>query len=235
MLTRIKQWLEPPQFEGDEDKTNQTRIANTLIIYLGAALLIVIFILIPLFAFQKIGSWIKAITILCGLAIGRHFISKGRFQLGGNVIFSIIYLCILAMLILSGGSSNTAMFYFATVVLIAGFFLDSRVVNGLTLATFLTAMGIAFLQEQGLVTIPKVFVFNSFFSWLATGLGLLFMIRARDLFVGNLKSAIVSAQQKNAALQETETTLRESEARFRAVVEHNSNGIVFMSAENKIN
>jgi hypothetical protein len=35
MLTRIKQWLEPPHFEGDEDKTNQTRIANTLIIYLA--------------------------------------------------------------------------------------------------------------------------------------------------------------------------------------------------------
>ena len=58
MLVSINRWLEPPSFEGDEEKTIQTRIANTLVLYLGAALLIVIFILIPLFAFQKIGSWI---------------------------------------------------------------------------------------------------------------------------------------------------------------------------------
>jgi len=216
MLNHIKQWLEPPQFEGDEEQTNQARIANTLILYLGAALLIVIFILIPLFAFQKIGSWIISITTLCGLAIGRHLIFKGRFQLGGTLIFAIIYLCILAMLILSGGSSGTAMFYFATVVLIAGFFLDERVVNVFTLATFLIAMGISFLQERGLVTIPKVFVFNSVFSWIATGIGLLFMIRTRDLFVGNLKNALKLARQENAARQKVEAILRENEEKFKA-------------------
>ena len=47
MLTKIIRWLEPPDFEGDEEQTNQARIANTLIIYLGAALLLVIFVLVP--------------------------------------------------------------------------------------------------------------------------------------------------------------------------------------------
>jgi PAS domain S-box-containing protein len=218
MLTQIKQWLEPPHFDGEEEKTIQTRIANTLIIYLGAALLVVILILIPLFAIQKIGSWILSIIILCGLAIGRQLLVKGCFDLGSKLIFSVIYLCILAMLILSGGSSGTAMFYFAAVVLIAGFFLDTRLVNGFTIATFLIAMGISILQDQGLVTMPKIFVFNSVFSWLATGIGLLFTTRTRDLFVDNLKSAIVSAHQKNVALEE-------SEKKYRELFEVNKDGI----------
>jgi PAS domain S-box-containing protein len=216
MLIQIKRWLEPPHFEGDEEKTTQARIANSLIVYLGAALLIVIFILIPLFAFQKIGSWILSIAIFSALVVGRRFIFRGQLRLGSTLIFSVIYLCILSMLILSGGSSGTAMFYFATVVLIAGYFLDARVVNGFTIPTFLIAMGITILQDWGLVALPKVFMFNSIFSWLATGLGLVFMIRTRDLFVGNLKSAIASAQHKNAALQEAEATLRESEEKFKA-------------------
>ncbi len=227
MLIRIKQWLEPPQFEGDEEQTNQTRIANTLILYLGAALVVVMVVLIPLFAIQKIGSWIISLIIFGGLISGRHLIFKGRLQAGGTLIFGILYLCILALLTLSGGTSSTAMFYFATVVLVAGFFLDARVVNGFTLATFLITVSLTWLQEYGWVTMPKIFVFNSVFSWLATGLGLLFMIRTRDLFVGNLKNALALAHQQNTARQQ-------SEARFRAVVEHRSNGVVFMNAERKI-
>jgi PAS domain S-box-containing protein len=90
------------------------------------------------------------------------------------------------------------------------------------------------MQDQGMATFPKVFVFNSFFSWFATALGVLFMILARDLFVRNIKSAIASIQQKNVALQEAEATLRASEARFRAVVENSNDGILFGDANAKI-
>ena len=148
------------------------------------------------------------------------FVFHGRYRLGSTLIFVFIYLCILALVILSGGSSSTAMFYFATAVLIAGFFIDSRLVNWLTIPTFLFAMVISFLQTAGLLAIPQVFVFTSFFSWLAIGLGLLFMVRARDLIVGNLRNAIVSAQQKNAALRQIQATLRENEALLSNAFNH---------------
>jgi PAS domain S-box-containing protein len=227
MLNRIKRWLEAPQFEGDEEKTSQARIANTLIVTLGGALLVAIFILIPFFAFQKIGSWVVSITMLGGLILGRHLIARGRFQLGGMLVFTLINICILALLILSGGSSSTAMFYFAAAVLVAGFFLEGRVVTWLTLATFLIAVVFLFLQERRLVVIPQVFVFNSVFSWFATGLGLLFMLRTRDLFVGNFRNSLILARQKNIASQQ-------AEARFRAIAENSSDGIVFIDAERKI-
>lgn len=228
MFARIKRWLEPPVFEDDEDKTNQTRIANTLIIYLGAALLIAIFILIPIFAVQKIGSWLLTTIMFSGLALGRRYIFRGRSKLGIMLIFAAVYLCILALMILSGGTSSTAMFYFATVVLVAGYFLEARVVNSLTIPTFLAAMVLSLLQDRGLVTLPKIFVFNSVFSWFATALGLVFMIRISEVFVRDLKNALVSAQQKNVKL-------RASEARFRAVVENSNQGVVFLSAERQIN
>jgi CheY-like chemotaxis protein len=67
LLTRIKRWLQPPHFDVDEEKTAQARIANSLMLYLGAALLIVFFVLIPLFAVQKI-----PVIILSADAIPEH-------------------------------------------------------------------------------------------------------------------------------------------------------------------
>jgi PAS domain S-box-containing protein len=234
MLNQMKRWLEPPDFEGDEERTSKTRIASTLIIYLGAALLIVIFILIPLFAIQKIGSWILSITMFGVLAIGRHILIKGNFRQGTILIFSVIYLCILAILILSGGSSSTAMFYLATVVLVAGFFLEARLVNGLTIATFLVAMGISFLQDWGLVMIPEVFVFNSVFSWIATGVGLLLMVRARELFVGNLNNALSQARQEVAARQQAEDVLKSSLSLLQASLESTADGILVVNSAGNI-
>lgn len=217
MTTWIKRWLEPPQFDGDEEKTAQARIANSLILYLGAALLVAMLVLIPIFAVQKIGSWILAGIIFSALAVGRRLIFQGRLRLGLGLIFSIIYLGILTLVILSSGSSGTAMFYLAAVVLTAGYFLDARVVNGFTLPTFLIAMGISLLQDAGLVTLPKIFTFDSFFSWLTTGLGVLYMIRARDLFVDNLKETLDVARQENTARQQAQATLRASEASYRGL------------------
>ena len=39
MSIRIKQWLEPPDFPGDEDKTAQARVINTVGLYFVVALI----------------------------------------------------------------------------------------------------------------------------------------------------------------------------------------------------
>ena len=69
MMTRLKRWLEPPQFDGDAEKTVQARIANSLILYLGAALLGAMLVLIPIFAVRKIGSWVISGIIFSALAV----------------------------------------------------------------------------------------------------------------------------------------------------------------------
>ncbi len=221
MIKRIRQWLEPPIFEGDEEKTVQARTANTLFIYLFAALSIAIVFLIPLFAIQKTGSWIVTGTVFFGLLAGRSLIFHGKWEAGIRLVFAITYLCILALMILSGGSSSTAMFFFAIAVLVAGFFAEATLVNWFTVPTFLLAMGFSLLQDQGLIAIPEVFQFNSLFSWLATGLGLLFMIKARNLFVQNLKDALTAARVQNALFQSTEKSLDESELRYKSLFENN--------------
>ncbi len=124
---KIGKLFEPPSFGGDEKKSRRARLANTLILYLCAAILVSIVIIIPLFAVQKPGSWIVAITVLCVLIVGRGLIFRGYVLSGSLLIFSTLYFCVLALLVLSGGSSGMAMFFFATVVLVAGYFLDARV------------------------------------------------------------------------------------------------------------
>jgi hypothetical protein len=111
MLLKFKRWLEPPAFDHDKEKTGQVDIANTLILLLFAALLFTIFVLIPVFAIQKTGSWIISGIMLCVLAAGRALIFRGRWRLGIGLIFSTIYLCILALVILSGGSSSRVSFW----------------------------------------------------------------------------------------------------------------------------
>ena len=234
MLANFKRWFDPPFFADDAAKTKQTQIANTLIIYLAAALFVTIFVFIPLFANQKIGSWLVSGSILCVLAVGRHLIFQGRWRLGGGLIISVINLCILGLMILSGGSSSTAMFYFAVIVVVAGFFLEARMINWLTIPTFLIAMGISLLEDQGLVALPKVFEFNSLFSWVVTGLGLWFMIHARNLIVGNLENALALARQENAERLLAEQSLVENESHYRQLFENSTVGIYRTTPEGRI-
>ncbi len=198
-------WLESPVFQGDEKKTRLAYLANTLILYLGAALIVVIAVVIPVFAYQKTGSWIIAFAVFIALFVGRILIFRGRVALACVLIFAILYLCVLSLMVLSDGMSGTAMFYFATVVLVAGYFLEARLANAFTGTTFALIVAASILREKGFLAIPRVFDFNSVFSWFATALGLLFMARARTLFAGDLENVLSLTKAENAARRNAET------------------------------
>ncbi len=56
-----------------------------------------------------------------------------------------------------------------------------------------------------MLVIPKVFAFTPAFNWFVTGLGLIFMARARDLFVTDHEKALSQAKQENGARKNAET------------------------------
>jgi len=215
MLSRIKQWLEPPYFNGDEELTAQARALNALIINFGAALLIFIFLLIPFFAVQKIGGLILLTPPLIGLFIGRALIFRRKVRLGSALIIFLSYLSFFSFTILAGGPNSPGMFFISALILITGFFLNVRAANYLVILTILIALGIVFLESQGL-KLPKIFVFTPLTGWIAFALGLAFMNSARNLILQNLERALSAERQQNTLLQQAKQSLHESEERFKA-------------------
>jgi PAS domain S-box-containing protein/putative nucleotidyltransferase with HDIG domain len=217
---RIKQWLEPPVFAGDEETTVRVRVLNTLFINFGAGLLIFIFILVPFFAAQKIGALILLVPLFIGLVISRALIFRGRVRLGSSLIILLSYLCFLIFTLLSGGSDSPGMFFLSVLILITGFFFNVRAANGLILLTVLIALGAIFLEKRGLA-LPRIFVLPPLTSWLVFAAGLVFMTSVRDLILRNLENALAHARQENSVRQQVEKSLRESESRYKSLFENN--------------
>ncbi len=230
MLTKIKRWLEPPHFDGDEEKTDQARVLNTLLINLGIVLLLAIFVLVPFFVIRKIGVGIMLSVFLGALIVGRTLIFRGQFPVAKVLVIAIAWFCFFILTVASGGSTSPAMVYLALVTLISGFILGLRAANGLTVFTILAALGITLLENQGL-ELPKIFVFTPLIGWLIFGLSLLFMNSAGHLFVRNLENALGRAREQNKARQFAESTLRESEARFRSLTENSTDFTAIVDKE----
>ena len=152
MLTRIRQFLAPPVFEGDEDKTHIAKILNvTLLIALAIMLASLLFLLWAndiLASLLVIGSF--AFVILVSLVLMR----RGRVQLAG-MLFSVNLLIIATgLLAFSGGVNNPMTAVFLVVVCVAGLLLRGRapfIFVGLVIAII---NGLALAQMKGLLPPP---------------------------------------------------------------------------------
>jgi GAF domain-containing protein len=152
MLTRIRQFLAPPVFEGDEDKTRTARMLNVL---LWASLAIVLTSLLTLLVtpyilatLLSVGSF--ALPILSSQVLMR----RGRVQLAGGLYSFILLVLATAFPILSGGVNSSMVTEFLVVVCVAGLLLRGRVTFILVGLVIAISTGLALAQIKGLLPPP---------------------------------------------------------------------------------
>ena len=229
MLSGLKKWLEPPHFEGDEEKSAMARLLNSLIINLGLTLLVALLVLVPFFVVQKLGSTINLGILLIGLVITRQLIFKGYVSQSGIALAFLSWGSFLVLTLFSGGSNSPAMFYLACATIVSGFILKRWLAFGLTIFTVIITLVITLLKAEG-IELPMVFIFTPVTTWLAFGLGLMFMATTRNLYMDSLENALARARSENTARKNSEESLRESEARYKSMFEDNHAIILVMDA-----
>ena len=230
MLVRIKQWLEPPHFDGDEEKTRQAWLLNMLSLYFSFGLVLVMVIFVPFFAKQKIVVGMIGLGLLVLNGFCRHQMFRGRFDLARNLLIVSIWGVFQGVAFFSGGMNSPILFTIAATTIIIGLLFKWQIGTWLVFLSILAGLGIAVLQENDFA-LPAFFFSTPLTRWFWFAMALVFMASTMNLIVRNLEKTLAITRQQSAARQRAESTLRESEARFRSLTENSTDFTAIVDQE----
>ena len=229
MIDRIKRWLTPPQFPGDEEKTRRASLINLALLTMGAmtALILLANLLGGKSAPLLMGVE-GAIVIFCvGLSVWmRHGDLKSVSVVGLAAGFGFITL---GSGVLGTIRTPTTALYFM-LILTGGLLFDRRGIIITTLLSSLAVAGLIWAENAGLLPRPEYAVTAT--QWITyTGV---FGIIGGLSFLGlqSTRKALARADQeiaerKRAEFQREATlgSLRESEEKYRGLVQGSPDAI----------
>jgi PAS domain S-box-containing protein len=227
MYIRIKQWLEPPYFADDQEKTTQARIMNTLGLYFALALIVAAIVLVPLVSRHPKESWVCILLLLILYLMTRRIMLGGRVTYAALLMTGSAWLVFAGMAMIGGGVASPLMFAIAATTIVAGLLCGAQAGMIFLCASLILGAGFAFLQQGG-VGLPQFFVFSPIASGFIYALALLFMQSLMSVIMRNLQDALLHERQQSEARRQAEATLRESEQRLRTIIEHTQAGYFFI-------
>jgi diguanylate cyclase (GGDEF)-like protein/PAS domain S-box-containing protein len=225
ILEFVKKQLEPPNFPGDETKSAQARLMNSLGNFLVLGLIIYAAVFVPFFARHKLASWLVLLTIFVIYAVSRYFMLRGKIDLSSQIILVCGWVVCQVMVFLGGGVYSPIMFSISAITTVVGLLLSKR--GGYLFLVFSSSFGLLFamMQEYGL-SLPQYFDFTPLHIWFYFTTGLLFISLTMNLTVQKLKSALDLANRQNEARQKAEAILRESEEKYRTLFDNAGDAIL---------
>jgi PAS domain S-box-containing protein len=181
--------------------------ARSFHLLLGCALvwaLLLLLVVVPVFALRKTGAAIIA-GVLCGATlVALHLVRARRIRQAALVFLPVVWCVAEGLSALSGGTRGSAQGMLVLMIVDAGWLLGSSSAIALTAATLLVAIAEAALEYSG-HPLPLYFPGTPAIRC-ATFCGALMFA------VGPILSMLANLRQRVAAL-------RESEERFRAIVD----------------
>ena len=219
LLFLIKRWFQPTVFPDDVAKTDQAHLTYTLGLYFMLALIIAAVILVPLFVVQKIATWTIIGILLMVYFIARYLTRQGKRDTAGILVVASAWIVFEGMSIVAGGIDSPMLFAVFAATIIISLLFKARIGNLFVLASLLTGLGIAVLQQIGFV-LPAYFSFQPIATWFLFALALGFTNSTMNLVVRKLENALTFARQQGEARQQAEQALRHSEERFQMFMQY---------------
>lgn len=203
MLEKVKTWLEPPVFPGDDVKTRNAEILfallkNVLQLFIPAMLAM------ALISVQKIGVGVLLVYLFLLVFLSFMLARKGYvraasriYLLGSWVAFAFFY-------VLGGRTTSSASSLLITVSVTAGILLSRRSAILLSILSSLLVLTIAILESRGY---PLVHYFPGppISSWATWTLSIIFALRPFNLAI--------------QIITRSSATLKDSEERLKFVLE----------------
>ncbi|MBN1875169.1 MAG: hypothetical protein JXA33_13135 [Anaerolineae bacterium] len=164
MFIGIRQKLAVPVFEGDEDKTRQALILNTISLMFGAVLIVIGFILL-LVSDEPVRPLIILSFLVLISVLVQYLMRRGRVRLASTVYTATLWLCMAGAMAFSGGSQSLVILLLLSIVVMIGMLL------GMGAALF--GAGLTFVLDVILIALelnhralPKVLPLSIGASWI---------------------------------------------------------------------
>jgi GAF domain-containing protein len=152
MLTRIRQWLALPTFEGDEEKTDAATVLNTLslIVFVGVALFAVANIVFGLAMSPLVMSIIAALLVVCIASF--VLLRLGYVRFVGVVLSAVLWAGFTLPAIDAGGMHDTAVAGYFVVIILAGVAAGAWALVFFTLLSIASVAGLYIAEHLVLIT-----------------------------------------------------------------------------------
>ncbi len=171
MMNWIRQFLAPPVFEGDEDKTRVAGLLNIILLSIMAFAIpigVVSPILLPR---PELGVAATAIATLSCLG-GLFLVRRGYVQLISLIPVLVQWIGYTALAVVSGGITSPFTIGLVTAVVMAGLLLGGRAALILVGLNIVTSLGVFLLGNAGLLPEPFIAA-DALTAWLVMTANLL--------------------------------------------------------------
>jgi PAS domain S-box-containing protein len=208
MLKRFQQFLTPPRFPDDEDKTRAATLLN--LIYLALIPLMLLNTLRALiFDFEILAFLINGLAAL--ISIGLFvLLQRGHVRASGLVMVSLFWVIITATSIWVTSLSLPIISSYFVLVFLAGVVVSRRAATTFTIITLVAVSLIYFLYDSG--TLPPVAPGSLLADVSSTLFNLIVLVVALNLTLKTLDQVRDEMRQTQQALEQNQAMLEEQVA-----------------------
>jgi signal transduction histidine kinase len=150
MWTKIRRWLAPPVFEGDEERSRSATLLNIIlwILILSASIYGSFAPIEPALLFRRA---VIILPLLAVLLMLKQMVNWGYIRATGMLIVFVLWLTFTTSMFFGADYNNPAYMGFLLVVVCAGLILNWRAAIGWSLFSILTSAVILLLGQYGLI------------------------------------------------------------------------------------
>lgn len=216
MLTPFRQWLAPPVFEADEDKTRRAKLLHTVLI--TSSLVTLIMIGGGLLGNNSRPATYGVLGITLGTLAGLGWLMR-RGQVGlASVGCSLMLSLFTTLALASQGSVRTpGVVFFLLASVMAGLLISQRAAVGSAAVNSLIVFGLIGAEQNGWLPPPILSI--TITQGITFAAGSIFTVVLVNVAIQSIDQALASARRELAERQQTEVALHAAEARYRELVE----------------
>lgn len=192
MWNKIRQYLAPPIFADDEDKTRAAALLNPLIL----SIFVVVFVgaIATVFVFnQKLGSGIVVGMLFLVMLISKLLLQSGQVRPAGVVFVAGVWLPVSAVMFLAAGHHLIGVTY-AALTVVAGLIIGRRSALFLAVISSLFYLGIVIVDAFGVV-LPVLFPDRLTSNWVVLSLALPLTVVPLNLALRSMNTTLERARR----------------------------------------
>ena len=231
MVTKIRQWVMPPTFEEDKDKSRASILLNIIlgvffISALGYGLLV------PIVPEMRIVRAAIIIPFLLILIFLKYLLNRGYIQIVGTLIVFALWFVFTTAMLSNPDYNNPAYMGYLVVVICAGLVLNWSATMAWSLFIVLTNAVILLLEYNHVIpnsdrtASPIVF-------WMAQTLYIFVSAFLLSQALRKVDEALERSQRELIDRQHAESALREAEHNYRSIFENATEGILRIAADGR--